>query len=147
MFVLEASLWLNSLPQKKRRKQNDEAEEDEGMVTQTAVFTSKSDRAALFSETSVDLEANRASQPQFKSVSYSPGRPLPPKLLETPVNHRPQVIRISKPNLHLHPPPNNLHPSLFYRWTPFARLFVCLLRRRFCFVEDATTANETGLNV
>lgn len=71
------------------------------MVTQTVLFTSKSDRAALFSETSMD----RASQPQFKSVSYSPGRPLPPKLLETPVNHRPQVIRISKPNLHLLPPP------------------------------------------
>lgn len=115
------------------------------MVTQTVLFTSKSDRAALFSETSMD----RASQPQFKSVSYSPGRPLPPKLLETPVNHRPQVIRISKPNLHLLPPPpnKNLHPSLFYRWTPFAPLFVCLLRRHFCFVEDATTANETGLNV
>lgn len=98
------------------------------MVTQTVLFTSKSDRAALFSETSVDLEANRASQPQFKSVSYSPGRPLPPKLLETPVNHRPQVIRISKPNLHLLPPPPTRtcillfstagHPLLHY-------LFVC----------------------
>lgn len=32
MFVLEASLWLNSLPQKKKRKTNDEAEEDEGMA-------------------------------------------------------------------------------------------------------------------
>lgn len=84
MFVQEASLRLYSLPQKRKEKNKNDKEgerEEDGMVTlcvhfcfgavHRLLFTSKSDRACFVLCAKHRLcEANQASQPQFKSVSY-----------------------------------------------------------------------------
>lgn len=132
MFIPEASLRLYPLPQKRKTRRR------KGCLS--FVYTSA---LALFIDCALYLkirqgsfvhcakyglcEAKRASQPQFKSVSNPPW-PSTTNPLETPVNHPPQFIRISKYNLH--PSPDQLASFFFPVQDPFL-LFLFVLRLRW----------------
>lgn len=121
MFALEASLGLISLPQKRKKRKKEKKERNWkhkewgrwcgggrgsnpfcipfcfGALYRLCSLPQNQTELLCILRPAWTFGANRASWPQFKSVSYPSVVSI---LLETPVHDPPQVTRISKLNLH-----------------------------------------------
>lgn len=123
MFVPEASFRLYSLPQKRKKQQQIMTWRTRGQIGRLPfVYTFAMAlfidcalylkiRAALYSAPSMDFVKRTKQASLSQSQCPTPWPSTTHNPLETPVNHPPQVIRISKPNLH--PSPTCVLASLF----------------------------------
>lgn len=112
----------------------------------TVLFTSKQDKSCFVfaPSTNIVMQTEQASLNLSQCLTpwlYSTHNP---EILQTPVNHPPQVFMISKPT-----PCTNLLSSAFLHRTPFAPF--CLLNDCFegisCFAEESFVDNETWVVV
>lgn len=98
-------------------------------------------------------EANRASQPQFKSVSYPPGRPPPLTSLTFRNKNTCKSSTSGYQDIQAQPSPL-LPPTCIHLFSSaghfFSPLFVCFKivpKVRFCFFEETVVDDETGVTL